>query len=139
MRSLATMEISDSVRRRLDLEPIAWLTTVSPRGRPVASPVWFLFDGASLRVYSVENTSRTANLAVNPAVAVHLDGNGLGGDIVIIEGSAHIDADAPRSSDDTAYQEKYGRFMSTNGWTPEWFAANYPVALTITIDGIRTW
>jgi PPOX class probable F420-dependent enzyme len=133
------MDMSPRVRRRLDLEPIAWLTTVSPDGRPVASPVWFLFDGESALVYSMDGTSRTENLAVNQRVSFHLDGNGLGGDIVILQGTARIDPDAPPSTENEAYQDKYGRFMSTNGWTPEWFASRYPIPITIDFDHIRSW
>jgi len=133
------MDMSPRVRRRLDLEPIVWLTTVSPDGRPVASPVWFLFDGESAFVYSMDGTSRTENLAVNPRVSLHLDGNGLGGDIVILQGTAGIDPDAPPSNENEAYQDKYGRFMSTNGWSPEWFASHYPIPIRVEFDHIRSW
>ena len=40
-------EVTDQIRRRLVEDPIAWLTTVSPKGRPSPRPVWFLWTGVN--------------------------------------------------------------------------------------------
>ena len=124
---------------RLTDETILWMTTVRPGGQPQASPVWFLYEDGEFLVYSKKGTARTANLVANPRVSLNLDGNGEGGDIVSIEGTARIDPDAPPSSAVPAYQEKYAGYLERHGWTPEWFAANYPVAIRITPTRSRAW
>jgi PPOX class probable F420-dependent enzyme len=123
-------EFGNRVARRLRDEPIAWLTTVSARGAPTPSPVWFLWDGASLLVYSRPDTAKLRNIEHNPRVAVHLEGNGRGGDIVILTGDAQL-SDDPPAHHVPAYVEKYGAFIARNGWTPESFAADYSVPVRI--------
>jgi PPOX class probable F420-dependent enzyme len=125
-------------RRRLAEESIIWMTTVTPGGQPQTSPVWFLLDGDELLVYSA-HSSRLSNIAANPRVALNLDGNGRGGDIVTIEGSARIVATEPAAAGNPAYVEKYATSMERNGWTPEEFSELYPVAVRIAFGRGRTW
>jgi PPOX class probable F420-dependent enzyme len=72
-------------------------------------------------------------------VSLHLDGNGRGGDIVSIEGTARVDPESPPSSAVAAYQERYAEWIARNGWTPESFARDYPVALRIRPTRVRAW
>ncbi len=124
---------------RLATEKIAWMTTVRGNGQPQASPVWFLFADDEFLVYSKAGTARTANLTENPRVSMNLDGNGRGGDIIVVEGRARIDETAPPSTDVPAYQDKYAAFIARNGWTPESFAVDYPVVIRITPTRVRVW
>ena len=123
---------------RLTNERIAWLTTVAADGTPQASPIWFLWDGDEFLLYSLDSP-RIRNIARSPRVSLHLDGNGLGGDIVVVEGTARIDVDVPSAAENPAYLEKYGPVMSEHGWTPEWFAGRYRVPVRITPTGYRYW
>ncbi len=87
-------EFGQRAARRLREERIAWLTTVSPRGMPQPVPVWFLWDGdASVLLYSQPDTPKLRNIAENPRVSLHLDGNGRGGDIVVCVGKARVSDD----------------------------------------------
>ena len=124
---------------RLAEEKIGWLTTVRPNGQPQTSPVWFLYRDGEFLVYSKAGTARTANIAANPRVSLNLDGNGLGGDIVVVEGEARIDRDALPADRIPAYVEKYAGFIARNGWTPESFAADYPIPIRIRPTRFRVW
>ena len=115
-------------RRRLEEEVVAWLTTVSPKGTPQPSPIWFLWDGDSILIYSKAGTSRTRNLASNETASFNFDGNGTGGDIVVFEGRAEI-SDDPPSTENVAYQTKYLNRIVNMGMTPESFAEGYPIPL----------
>jgi PPOX class probable F420-dependent enzyme len=126
-------------RQRLDDEAIIWFTTVRPSGQPQTSAVWFLRDGDEFLIYSLADTARVGNIAANPKVSLNLDGNGQGGDVVTIEGIARIDPEAPPADEVDAYVAKYRGYMQRNGWTPEVFAAKYPVAIRVTATRGRAW
>lgn len=63
-----------------------WVCTVSPDGRPHATPVWGLWIDDRLYFGGSPQTRRNRNLAANPAVSVHLES---GSDVVILHGDAH--------------------------------------------------
>lgn len=124
---------------RLDSEPIIWLTTVRSNGQPQTSPVWFLRRGNEMLIYSLPDTARVANIRSNPRVALNLDGNGLGGAIVTIEGTARVAEEQPAAAELPDYVEKYHRFMERNGWTPEVFASRYSTPIVVTMQRGRSW
>jgi PPOX class probable F420-dependent enzyme len=123
--------------RRLAGDRLAWLTTTSADGTPQPVPVWFLWDGAeSFLIYSRPATAKLRNIAERPRVSLHLDGNGEGGDIVVVLGDAALSDDQPAHALPD-YVEKYGAFIERNSWTPESFASDYSVALRITATKLR--
>jgi PPOX class probable F420-dependent enzyme len=124
---------------RLRTEHVIWLTTVSPAGQPQTSPVWFLYANGEFLIYSLANTARTRNLATNRLVSLHLDGDGRGGNVLTIEGEAQVDPEAPPANEMAAYQDKYAAWMARNGWTPESFAGDYPVAVRVRPTRVRSW
>jgi PPOX class probable F420-dependent enzyme len=122
-------EFGARVTRRLTDETIGWLTTVSPDGTPQPSPVWFLWDGETVLIYSQPNTPKLRHIAANSRVSLNLDGNGRGGDIVILTGEARVDESAPRSAALPAYQAKYATGIRQLGMTAETFAQAYSVPI----------
>jgi PPOX class probable F420-dependent enzyme len=66
-----------------------------------------------------------------------MDGDGRGGDIVIVTGEARIDPAAPPADRVPAYVTKYKEGMRRIGMTPESFARAYSVALRITPRHLR--
>ena len=126
----------DRVRRRLETEVVGWLTTVNADGTPRPSPVWFLWEGNSMLIYSKDGTSRTRNLARNPACSFNFDGNGSGGDIIVLEGTAVASEDPP-STEVAAYQDKYREEIPRIGMNPGTFAMAYPVPIRFTPDRLR--
>jgi len=63
-----------------------WIVTVRPDGHPHAVPVWGVWLDNALYIEGSPQTRRSRNLAVNPAVVVHLES---GDQVVILEGEAH--------------------------------------------------
>ena len=125
------------VIRRLDEEPIAWLTTLTPEGRVQSSAVWFLWGDGELLVYSRAGTPRTRNVAANEHVSVHLNSDPEGDDIVTFEADARFEPTTEPASANPAYLAKYGRLIERNGWTPESFSIDYPVAIRIRPTRLR--
>jgi PPOX class probable F420-dependent enzyme len=116
---------------RLERERIAWLTSVNPDGQPQSSPVWFLWMNGEILVYSARRAPRNDNVAERPTVAFNLNTDATGGDVVTMEGVARIDLAVGPPSRHAAYLAKYGDRIARNGWTPEYFAAEYPVPIVI--------
>lgn len=127
-----------SALERLENERAGWLTTVAPDGTPQSTPVWFIWDDEELYMYS-RRSPRVRNVRQNPRVSFNLDGNRQGGKVVLMEGTAVIDEEAPPTHENTQYLEKYGPVMDERGWSPEWFAENYPVFIRIQPTRFRYW
>lgn len=124
---------------RLRDELIAWLVTVRRDGQPQPSPVWFLWQDPEVLLYSQPRTGKLRALRDNPRVALHLDGNGRGGDIVVLEGTAEVDPSAAPADAMPEYLAKYEEAIRGNGWTPASFAADYSVAVRIRAQRTRAW
>jgi PPOX class probable F420-dependent enzyme len=123
--------------RRLREEMVAWLTTTSADGTPQPVPVWFLWDRPeSFLLYSKPGTAKLRNIADRPRVSLHLDGDGQGGDIVVVLGNA-VQTDDPPAHEVPAYVEKYRAFIARNSWTPESFASDYSVPVRIEAAQLR--
>ncbi|MGL5857847.1 MAG: TIGR03667 family PPOX class F420-dependent oxidoreductase [Angustibacter sp.] len=130
-------EFGARVARRLVEERIAWLTVVNPAGVPQPAPVWFLWDGSSALVYSHGEARRLVHLRANPQVALHLDGDGRGGDIVVLTGRVIEEPDAPAVHANPAYLAKY-EDQIVQGWqTAENFSTIYSVPLRMRPDRVR--
>lgn len=131
-------DIGARAAHRLRTSRVIWLTTVSAQGVPQSSPVWYLWEGGDFTVYSLESP-RHDNITRNPSVGLHLDGNGLGGEIVVVEGLARVDHALPPVPENDPYLEKYGEIMAERKWTPEWFGSRYSVPLAISPTRFRYW
>jgi len=128
----------ERVARRLREEKVIWLTTVGRDGTPQPNPVWFLWGrGNDLLVYNRSDAQRLRHVADRPRVALNLDGNGHGGDIVVLTGTARRDDAAPAADVLGPYLDKYREDMIRVSGSVEEFAAQYPVLLVIEIDRVR--
>jgi PPOX class probable F420-dependent enzyme len=130
-------EFGTRVVRRLNDEQIGWLTTMAPDGTPQPSPIWFLWDGETALIYSQPRTPKLRHIAASPRVSLHLDGNGRGGDIVILTGEARIDEATPPANQHPAYVAKYADGIQRIGHTPESFAQAYSVPIRVTPSKLR--
>jgi PPOX class probable F420-dependent enzyme len=114
---------------------VVWLTSVSPAGAPLPTPVWFLWDGASgVRVQSLATAKRAEHLRANPHVSLNFAGNGTGGDIVVLSGRATVTPNAPLLD---AYTTKYAEEIPRVGETPASFGDKYSTGLDIELTRLR--
>jgi PPOX class probable F420-dependent enzyme len=110
-------------------DAVVWLTSVSPGGAPLPTPVWFLWDGAStVRIQSLPTARRAADLRENPRVSLNFAGTPEGGDIVVFSGRATVKPGEPQLDD---YVDKYRERMSGIGLTPDQFGDQYSTVLEI--------
>jgi len=85
------------VQRFLATKEVAVLATVQHDGAPLAMPMWFLPDGASLVMISVDDTQKVRNLRRDPRVCVVAESVSAEGAIrgVIVRGRAELLGDGP--------------------------------------------
>ena len=132
-----TTEFGSRVARHLREEHVVWLTTVTPSGAPLPRPVGFLWDGEQIvSVYS-QPGARIRNVSSNPKVTLNFGGDGRGGDIVILSGTAEIAAAAPSAAENPAWVAKYSDDWKLGGMTAESFAERFSVPLRIRICGVN--
>lgn len=125
--------------RRMHGEHVIWLTTVDAKGMPQPTPVWFLWEDAqsTLLIYSRSDAKRLGHIAQNPRVALNFDGDGSGGDIIVITGEARVSSDVPPAHQLPTYMKKYRDWIARLGMTPEQFASVYSVPLRVRPSALR--
>ena len=124
-------EFGARVARRLRDEEVAWVATVTSAGAPLPRPVWFLWDGAESALVYSQRGARIVNIQANPRVTLNFDGDGRGGDIVVLAGRASVDRNAPGPDRDVAYLEKYAGSIERTGMSLDAFAARFCVPVRI--------
>ncbi len=132
-----TTDFGARVAAHLADDQVVWLTTVRADGRPEPSPVWFLWDGESVLIYSQDNTLKVRNIAARPHVSLNFNATFHGGDVVVISGHAEIAPDAPRCHDVPAYVTKYADGIESLKVTPQGFGDDYRVAIRVTPTHLR--
>jgi PPOX class probable F420-dependent enzyme len=132
-----TTDFGKRVERRLREEIVIWLTTVRRDGTPQPAPVWFLWDGESVLMYSHPNQQKQRNIERNPKVSLNFDGDGHGGNIIVISGEAQVVADAPPATDVPEYVAKYAEPIKRIGMDAASFAKAYSLAIRITPTDVR--
>ncbi|GAA0931269.1 TIGR03667 family PPOX class F420-dependent oxidoreductase [Pseudonocardia zijingensis] len=135
--ALPDTEFGARAARHLSDDVVAWLTIVDASGTPQPTPVWFLWDGSSILVYSKGDAKRLAHLRANPRVAFHFDSVDAAAHVVVLTGEAVVDEDVPPVPENPEYLAKYGERI-TRGWGgAEQFASIYSVPLRIRPTRVR--
>ena len=125
-------------RTRIEDDEVAWLTTVSSQGVPSTALVWFYLENdGSILVYSRDPSIRLRNIEVNPRVTLALNSDARGNDSIAVLGSALIDKSIAPADENIAYVAKYQAALDDYGWTPKWFADNYPTPIRIQIASVQ--
>ena len=85
-----------------------WVATVYPDGRPHLTPVWGLWVEGAFYFGIGARTRKARNLAENPNVAVHVQGD----DVVILEGVAEV----VTATDPTLAEQIFAASVASTGW-----------------------
>jgi PPOX class probable F420-dependent enzyme len=124
--------------RHLREDLVVWLTTVTPSGAPVPSPVWFVWEEPDTVVmFSRDGTPRARNIAANPRVSLNFPGTGRGGDIVVLSGRAQLDEALGAAHENAGYVAKYREQMERVAGTVEEFSRQYPRGVRIALTRLR--
>ncbi|MGH8862798.1 MAG: TIGR03667 family PPOX class F420-dependent oxidoreductase [Jatrophihabitantaceae bacterium] len=139
MSVIPDSEFGARVRKRLHDEQLAWLTTTGADGTPQPNPVWFLWepDDEAVLVYNANNAKRLDHAAVRPRVALNLQSDEHGDDVVVLTGTAEQALDAPPVDRHEAYLAKYDAGIVRIGSDRANFARDYSAPLRIRITKVR--
>lgn len=131
-----SVELTQEVSSRLTSDHYGWLTTVTKSGLPVPRLIWFFFDGTELTVYSMPQAGKVRHIEAHPQVSLNLDSDGNGGGIIVIGGTAAVDATGVDCRDDEPYWTKYSEAAARFGLTDA--MATYSTRLRITPTKVWT-
>jgi PPOX class probable F420-dependent enzyme len=129
--------LGSRVAKRLADEVIFWLTTVGRSGAPHPNPVWFLWTGSEILVFSQRGKAKLRNIAADPNVATNFNATPTGGDICVINGAAWVDDNGPTDAERSAYDEKYVDQIAGLDMSPAQFHQEYPVLIRIAPAKLR--
>ena len=132
-----TTEFGARVERRLREDTVAWLVTAGADGTPEPSPIWFLWDGQTILIYSRPKVPKVGNIRERPTVAFHFDSDGDGGDVVVLTGKAEVLTRAPGVAENEAYVTKYAELIKGIGYTPETMGAAFSTPIRFTPARLR--
>src|ERR1700722_2439913 len=110
-------ELTGQIEKHLVNDKIVWLTTVTPTGRPAPRPVWFIWDGAVIVIYSLPDGAKIRHIAGNDQVSLHFNSTTGGGDVVVISGRAEVVQGAQLPSKVPGLVDKYLDTIKEMGYT----------------------
>ena len=129
-------ELTEQIEKHLTGDQIVWLTTITPSGRPAPRPVWFLWNGTDIVIYSQPDAAKLKHIARNSQVSLNFNCTPGGGDVVVVSGQAQLPGDAPPPSGVPGLLDKYRGTIAAMGNTPEWYDS-YSTAIRVTPE--RSW
>lgn len=132
-------KFAKKVGRRLLKERVGWLVTVGSDLSPQPRPVWFLWDGKTILLFSQPKARKIAHLAKNPKVAFLLNTDDEGSHVVVLLGEAAVAADCPPAHKVPGYFKKYRHGIAELDLTAEEFSRDYSVAIRFRPDNLRGW
>src|SRR5689334_11926021 len=127
------------IRRFLEEEPIVWLSTVRPNGRPHLVPIWFWWDGEALLIFSKPNAQKIRNLRFCPDVMLALGDADEDFDVGLLHGTAELLDRPTRDVVPAAHLAKYAERMAAIGLDVETYAATYSQVIRITPADYLGW
>ena len=123
----------------LRIEPVVWLSTVCPDGRPHLVPIWFWWDGTSVLVASKPNARKIANLRQNPSCMLAVGDPAADFDVALIEARAELTSSPTRTVLDAGLFSKYRDRMLAIGLERDDFEATYSQVVRITPNRCLPW
>ena len=114
-------ELTEQIEKHLRDDQIVWLTTVTASGRPAPRPVWFLWDGTTVLIYTLPDGAKLKHIAANDQVSLNFNCTPGGGDVVVISGRAEVIQGAPPPSAVPGMLDKYAGTIREMGYTQEWY------------------
>ncbi|MCL6738127.1 pyridoxamine 5'-phosphate oxidase family protein [Streptomyces neyagawaensis] len=118
------------------------VATVSADGAPHISPLWFVWDGTSLWLYSITRSKRWSELRRDPRVAVVVDAGEDYGELrgVELSGTVEVVGEVPRTGEPLAELAEVERLFARKNFGIDDMPHDGRHAwLRLTPDAITSW
>lgn len=130
-------EFGARVLRRLEEDEIIWLTTGGKDGAPQPNPVWFIWTGEQVLIFS-QPDRKIGNIERGSKVSLSFNTDQYGSDVVVFNGEATLGQATDMPDDLKAeYVAKYERGMKSLGMDADTFLATYSRLITVTPTRLR--
>lgn len=129
-------EVTAQLKRRA-ADDIGWLTTVTPSGKPVPRPVWFVLDGDEILLFSQPHAAKVRHVEANPNVTLHFNAGHDGNDVLVIVGTAELLDESYKPSKAPGYLDKYESHYPSVGFDRDGFDGEYSTGIRIVPS--RSW
>jgi PPOX class probable F420-dependent enzyme len=127
------------MRRFLEREPVVWLSTVRPNGRPHLVPIWFCWDGEAILVFSKPDAQKVRNLRAHAPVMLALGDAEDDFDVGLIEGHAGLLDQPTRDILPAAHLAKYADQLRSIGLSADEYSSTYSQVIRILPDRPLGW
>ncbi|MGH2417620.1 MAG: pyridoxamine 5'-phosphate oxidase family protein [Candidatus Limnocylindria bacterium] len=112
-------------------DPVVWLSSVRPDGRPHLVPLWFHWDGQQIVAFSKPNARKVGNLRDQPSVMLAVGTPGPDFEVELIEATAELPETPASDVMPIGFAAKYGDLLRRAGLTVQRYAEVYsqPIVL----------
>jgi PPOX class probable F420-dependent enzyme len=112
-------------------DPVVWLSSVRPDGRPHLVPVWFHWDGEQIVAFSKPNARKVGNLRDQPHVMLAVGTPGPDFEVELIEATAELPKAPAADVMPSAFGTKYRELLRRAGLSLQRYAEVYsqPIVL----------
>ncbi len=112
-------------------DPVVWLSSVQPDGRPHVVPVWFHWDGERIVAFSKPGARKVDNLRDEPRVMLAVGTPGPDFEVELIEATAELPDRPATELIPEGFAAKYRELLRRAGLTAQRFAEVYsqPIVL----------
>jgi PPOX class probable F420-dependent enzyme len=124
------MEIPAAFHDLLASTAVAFVSTIGKRGEPQVTPLWFLWDGGSVRISLVEGRQKLRNLRRDPRIALVVVDPARPTHYIELRGTVELVLD-PEYKLERAVAEKY-----TGSWSDVEPAGTARYATSITVEKV---
>jgi len=127
-RSVECRSHADAALRR---DPVVWLSSVQPDGRPHLVPVWFHWDGEQIVAFSKPHARKVGNLRDQPYVMLAVGTPGPDFEVELIEATAELPSSPSADILPAGFGAKYRELLRRAGLTVQRFTEVYsqPIVL----------
>ena len=122
---------------RLVEEEIIWLTTTDKQGSPQPRPVWFLWNGETILIFSQPNAYKVSHIENRSRVALNFNTDNSGEKVTVFLGDAQIDRTPIPEGEMSDYLKKYHQGLTQINMTEDEFKDSYSLAIRITLRALR--
>jgi PPOX class probable F420-dependent enzyme len=106
-------------------DPVVWLSSVQPNGRPHVVPLWFVWQEDRIVAFSKPRASKIRNLRGQPRAMLAIGSLGPEMDVELIEAVAELPSSSASEVMPQGFGAKYRELLRRAGLTAQRFAEVY--------------